>query len=69
LTASSQPSIPRSPRRHRAFVVEKGTPGFSVGRTRKMGPPHETAGLVPRTAAFRGELLGGEEAYIFEGSS
>ena len=52
---------------HRAFVVEKGTPGFSVGQDRGQdGPPRERDGgaRASRTAACPEEnLLGGEERY------
>jgi acyl-CoA dehydrogenase len=51
---------------HRAFVVEKGTPGFSVGRLEdKMGlRASETAELVLEECRVPGEnLLGGEERY------
>ncbi|HEY1957709.1 MAG TPA: acyl-CoA dehydrogenase family protein [Polyangiaceae bacterium] len=51
---------------HRAFVVEKGTPGFSVGRIEdKMGlRASETAELVLEECRVPGEnLLGGEERY------
>jgi acyl-CoA dehydrogenase len=51
---------------HRAFVVEKGTPGFSVGKIEdKMGlRASETAELVLEDCRVPGEnLLGGEEAY------
>ena len=52
---------------HRAFVVEKGTPGFSVGRIEdKMGlRASETAELVFEECRVPEEnLLGGEEKYI-----
>ena len=51
---------------HRAFVVEKGTPGFSVGRIEdKMGlRASETAELVFEDCRVPAEnLLGGEEKY------
>ncbi len=51
---------------HRAFVVEKGTPGFSVGRIEdKMGlRASETAELVFEDCRVPEEcLLGGEERY------
>jgi acyl-CoA dehydrogenase len=51
---------------HRAFVVEKGTPGFSVGKIEdKMGlRASETAELVFEDCKVPAEnLLGGEEAY------
>ena len=50
---------------HRAFVVEKGTPGFSVGKIEdKMGlRASETAELVLEDCHVPAEnLLGGEEA-------
>jgi len=52
---------------HRAFVVEKGTPGFSVGRIEdKMGlRASETAELVLEDCRVAEEnLLGGEEKYV-----
>jgi acyl-CoA dehydrogenase len=52
---------------HRAFVVEKGTPGFSVGRIEdKMGlRASETAELVLEDCRIPEEnLLGGEEKYV-----
>jgi acyl-CoA dehydrogenase len=52
---------------HRAFVVEKGTPGFSVGRIEdKMGlRASETAELVFEECRVPEEnLLGGEERYV-----
>ncbi|CAN5117336.1 acyl-CoA dehydrogenase family protein [soil metagenome] len=52
---------------HRAFVVEKGTPGFSVGRIEdKMGlRASETAELVFEDCRVPEEnLLGGEERYV-----
>jgi acyl-CoA dehydrogenase len=51
---------------HRAFVVEKGTPGFSVGKIEeKMGlRASETAELVFEDCKVpAANLLGGEEAY------
>jgi acyl-CoA dehydrogenase len=51
---------------HRAFVVEKGTPGFSVGKIEdKMGlRASETAELVLEDCRVPAEnLLGGEETY------
>jgi acyl-CoA dehydrogenase len=51
---------------HRAFVVEKGTPGFEVGKIEeKMGlRANETAELVLEDCRVPEEnLLGGEEAY------
>lgn len=51
---------------HRAFVVEKGTPGFSVGKIEdKMGlRASETAELVFEDCRVPAEnLLGGEERY------
>lgn len=51
---------------HRAFVVEKGTPGFSVGRLEdKMGlRASETAELVFEDCRVHDDnLLGGEESY------
>lgn len=51
---------------HRAFVVEKGTPGFEVGKIEeKMGlRANETAELVLEECRVPEEnLLGGEEAY------
>jgi len=51
---------------HRAFVVEKGTPGFSVGKIEdKMGlRASETAELVLEDCRVSSaNLLGGEEAY------
>jgi len=51
---------------HRAFVVEKGTPGFSVGKIEeKMGlRANETAELVLEDCRVPAEnLLGGEGAY------
>ena len=52
---------------HRAFVVEKGTPGFGVGRIEeKMGlRASETAELVLEDCRVPEEnLLGGEEKYV-----
>ena len=52
---------------HRAFVVEKGTPGFSVGRIEdKMGlHATETAELVLEDVRLHNDnLLGGEERYL-----
>jgi acyl-CoA dehydrogenase len=52
---------------HRAFVVEKGTPGFHVGRIEeKMGlRASETAELVLEDCRVPAEnLLGGEERYV-----
>jgi acyl-CoA dehydrogenase len=52
---------------HRAFVVEKGTPGFSVGRIEdKMGlRASETAELVLEDCRVpEANLLGGEESYL-----
>ncbi len=52
---------------HRAFVVEKGTPGFSVGKIEeKMGlRASETAELVLEDCRVPADnLLGGEEAYV-----
>jgi acyl-CoA dehydrogenase len=52
---------------HRAFVVEKGTPGFAVGRIEeKMGlRASETAELVLEDCHVPEEnLLGGEERYV-----
>ena len=52
---------------HRAFVVEKGTPGFSVGRIEdKMGlRASETAELVLEDCRVSEDnLLGGDEKYI-----
>jgi acyl-CoA dehydrogenase len=51
---------------HRAFVVEKGTPGFSIGKIEeKMGlRASETAELVLEDCRIPADnLLGGEEAY------
>ena len=55
---------------HRAFVVEKGTPGFAVGKIEeKMGlRASETAELVLEDCRVPEEnLLGGEEHYALEG--
>lgn len=52
---------------HRAFVVEKGTPGFSVGKIEdKLGlRANETAELVLEDCRVPVEnLLGGEERYL-----
>jgi acyl-CoA dehydrogenase len=52
---------------HRAFVVEKGTPGFSVGKIEdKMGlRASETAELVLEDCRVpEDNLLGGEEKYV-----
>ena len=52
---------------HRAFVVEKGTPGFEVGKIEeKMGlRANETAELVLEDCRVPEEnLLGGEDAYV-----
>ncbi|MSP24022.1 MAG: acyl-CoA dehydrogenase [Myxococcales bacterium] len=62
--ATVDPSLGRAGQR--AFVVEKGTPGFSVGKLEeKMGlRASETAELVLEDCRVPGEnLLGGEEAY------
>ena len=62
--ATIDPSLGRAG--HRAFVVEKGTPGFSVGRVEdKMGlRASETAELVLEDCRVPEEnLLGGEESY------
>ncbi len=62
--ATIDPSLGRGG--HRAFVVEKGTPGFSVGRIEdKMGlRASETAELVFEDCRVPEEnLLGGEERY------
>jgi acyl-CoA dehydrogenase len=51
---------------HRAFVVEKGTPGFRVGRIEEKMGLHatETAELVFEDCRVHADnLLGGEEAY------
>jgi acyl-CoA dehydrogenase len=62
--ATIDPSLGRAG--HRAFVVEKGTPGFSVGRIEdKMGlRASETAELVLEDCRVPEQnLLGGEESY------
>jgi acyl-CoA dehydrogenase len=62
--ATVDPSLGRAGQR--AFVVEKGTPGFSVGKIEdKMGlRANETAELVLEDCRVPAEnLLGGEEAY------
>jgi acyl-CoA dehydrogenase len=62
--ATVDPSLGRAG--HRAFVVEKGTPGFSVGKIEeKMGlRASETAELVLDECRVPEEnLLGGEERY------
>jgi acyl-CoA dehydrogenase len=62
--ATVDPSLGRAG--HRAFVVEKGTPGFSVGKIEdKMGlRASETAELVLEDCRVPEEnLLGGEEKY------
>jgi acyl-CoA dehydrogenase len=62
--ATIDPSLGRAG--HRAFVVEKGTPGFSVGKIEdKMGlRASETAELVLEDCRVPEEnLLGGEEKY------
>jgi acyl-CoA dehydrogenase len=62
--ATIDPSLGRAG--HRAFVVEKGTPGFMVGRIEeKMGlRASETAELVLEDCRVPAEnLLGGEERY------
>jgi acyl-CoA dehydrogenase len=62
--ATIDPSLGRAG--HRAFVVEKGTPGFSVGKIEdKMGlRASETAELVLDECRVPGaNLLGGEAAY------
>jgi acyl-CoA dehydrogenase len=62
--ATIDPSLGRAG--HRAFVVEKGTPGFSVGKIEdKMGlRASETAELVlDECRVPDANLLGGEEAY------
>ncbi len=63
--ATIDPSLGRAG--HRAFVVEKGTPGFGVGRIEdKMGlRASETAELVLEDCHVPEEnLLGGEEKYV-----
>jgi acyl-CoA dehydrogenase len=62
--ATVDPSLGRAG--HRAFVVEKGTPGFEVGKIEeKLGlRANETAELVLEDCRVPEEnLLGGEEAY------
>ncbi len=62
--ATVDPSLGRAG--HRAFVVEKGTPGFSVGKyEEKMGLlASETVELVLDDVRLPADnLLGGEEAY------
>lgn len=62
--ATVDPSLGRAG--HRAFVVEKGTPGFSVGKIEdKMGlRASETAELVLEDCRVPAEnLLGGEDSY------
>jgi acyl-CoA dehydrogenase len=62
--ATVDPSLGRAG--HRAFVVEKGTPGFEVGKIEeKMGlRANETAELVLEDCKVPAEnLLGGEDAY------
>jgi len=57
---------------HRAFVVEKGTPGFRVGRIEKKMGLHaqETAELVLEDCRVpRENLLGGEAYYEKKGAS
>ena len=63
--ATVDPSLGRAG--HRAFVVEKGTPGFEVGKIEeKMGlRANETAELVLEDCRVPEEnLLGGEDAYV-----
>jgi acyl-CoA dehydrogenase len=63
--ATADPGLGRAG--HRAFVVEKGTPGFEVGKIEeKMGlRANETAELVLEDCRVPEEnLLGGEEAYV-----
>jgi acyl-CoA dehydrogenase len=63
--ATIDPSLGRAG--HRAFVVEKGTPGFEVGKIEdKMGlRANETAELVLEDCRVPEEnLLGGEEKYV-----
>ncbi len=63
--ATVDPSLGRAG--HRAFVVEKGTPGFSVGKIEeKLGlRANETAELVLEDCRVsEANLLGGEEAYV-----
>ncbi|MCC6214417.1 MAG: acyl-CoA dehydrogenase family protein [Polyangiaceae bacterium] len=62
--ATMDPALGRAG--HRAFVVEKGTPGFSVGKIEdKMGlRANETAELVLEDCRVpAANLLGGEEQY------
>lgn len=62
--ATVDPSLGREG--HRAFVVERGTPGFSVARVEnKMGlVAYESAALVLDNCRVPADnLLGGEEAY------
>jgi acyl-CoA dehydrogenase len=66
--ATVDPSLGRAG--HRAFVVEKGTPGFEVGKIEdKMGlRANETAELVLEDCRVPDEnLLGGEAAYVTKG--
>src|SRR5206468_4334920 len=68
LDSNTGPSLGRAG--HRAFVVEKGTPGFSVGKIEeKLGlRASETAELVLEDCRVpAANLLGGEVAY--EGKS
>ena len=63
--ATVDPSLGRAG--HRAFVVEKGTPGFEVGKIEeKMGlRANETAELVLEDCRVPDQnLLGGEGAYV-----
>jgi acyl-CoA dehydrogenase len=63
--ATVDPSLGRAG--HRAFVVEKGTPGFEVGKIEeKMGlRANETAELVLEDCRVPdANLLGGEDAYV-----
>ncbi|MEZ4296879.1 MAG: acyl-CoA dehydrogenase family protein [Polyangiaceae bacterium] len=63
--ATVDPSLGRAG--HRAFVVEKGTPGFEVGKIEdKMGlRANETAELVLEDCRVpEANLLGGEAAYV-----
>ncbi len=63
--ATTDPALGRAG--HRAFVVEKGTPGFEVGKIEdKMGlRASETAELVLEDCRVPDEnLLGGEAAYV-----
>lgn len=67
--ATIDPSLGRAG--HRAFVVEKGTPGFKASRIlKKMGlRANETAELVYEDCFVPQEnLLGGEELYASSGS-